>query len=262
MDKYEKIARDIVDIVGKENIISAAHCATRLRLVVKNRDDIDDEKVEEVDEVKGVFYNSGQYQIILGTGIVNKVFSNIEKIGIETSSKEEMKENIGEGQTGVKKWMRILGDIFVPIIPVIAATGLFLGLKGFLFNPSVLAIFGMENAVIPEALTSIVAVLTETAFAFLPALIVWSTFKTFGATPVIGIVIGLMLVFPGLPNAYAVADPNNPAKAIMAFGFIPIVGAQGSVLTALVAGYIGSNLEKWFRKKCRMFWILYLLHFS
>ena len=249
MDKYDKIAQEIIDIVGKDNIISATHCATRLRLVVKDRDKIDDESIENVDEVKGVFFNSGQYQIILGTGIVNKVFASIEKMNIDTASKEEVKETINEDQSGVKRWMRILGDIFVPIIPVIAATGLFLGLKGFIFNPNVLSLLGMSDAAIPEGLNAVVSVLTETAFAFLPALIVWSTFKVFGGTPVIGIVLGLMLVFPGLPNAYAVADPNNPAKAIMAFGFIPIVGAQGSVLTALVTGYVGANLEKWFRKR-------------
>ena len=125
---------------------------------------------------------------------------------------------------------------------------MFLGLKGCLFNDSVLALFGLSSAHIPAYIQTLVSVLTETAFAFLPAIIVWSAFKVFGGTPVVGLVIGLMLVSPILPNAYSVADPKSGVEAVMAFGFIPIVGCQGSVLTAIVTGLIGANLEKWFRK--------------
>ncbi|HHQ5483398.1 TPA: glucose PTS transporter subunit IIA, partial [Clostridioides difficile] len=221
---------------------------TRLRVMVKDREIINDKKVEKVDEVKGVFFTSGQYQIILGTGIVNKVYAEVEKMGLKTLSKKEQDELVKNNETGFKKVMRTLADIFVPIIPVIAATGLFLGLKGCLFNDNVLGLFGMSSANIPLYIQTLVSVLTETAFAFLPAIIVWSAFKVFGGTPVIGLVIGLMLVSPILPNAYSVADPSNEIEAIMAFGFIPIVGCQGSVLTAIVTAFIGANLEKWFRK--------------
>ncbi|HCR2234506.1 TPA: PTS glucose transporter subunit IIA, partial [Clostridioides difficile] len=168
--------------------------------------------------------------------------------GLKTLSKKEQDELVKNNETGFKKVMRTLADIFVPIIPVIAATGLFLGLKGCLFNDNVLGLFGMSSANIPLYIQTLVSVLTETAFAFLPAIIVWSAFKVFGGTPVIGLVIGLMLVSPILPNAYSVADPSNEIEAIMAFGFIPIVGCQGSVLTAIVTAFIGANLEKWFRK--------------
>ncbi|MCD7809238.1 MAG: glucose PTS transporter subunit IIA [Erysipelotrichaceae bacterium] len=248
MDKYNKIAKDIIAIVGKDNIISVTHCATRLRIMVKDRESIDDKKVEKVDEVKGVFFTSGQYQIILGTGIVNKVYAEIENMGLKTLSKKEQDEAVKNNEVGIKRVMRTLADIFVPIIPVIAATGLFLGLKSCLFNDSVLAVFGMSSAGIPEYVQTLVTVLTSTAFDFLPAIIVWSTFRVFGGTPVIGLVIGLMLVSPSLPNAYSVADPTSEVEAIMAFGFIPIVGCQGSVLTAIVTGILGANLEKWFRK--------------
>lgn len=248
MDKYNKIANDIIEIIGKNNIISVTHCATRLRVMVKDREAINDKKVEKVDEVKGVFFTSGQYQIILGTGIVNKVYAEVEKMGLKTLSKKEQDEAVKNNEAGVKKVMRTLADIFVPIIPVIAATGLFLGLKGCLFNDNVLGLFGMSSTNIPIYIQTLVSVLTETAFAFLPAIIVWSAFKVFGGTPVIGLVIGLMLVSPILPNAYSVADPASDVEAIMAFGFIPIVGCQGSVLTAIVTGFIGANLEKWFRK--------------
>ena len=248
MNKYNKIANELIKIIGEVNIISITHCATRLRVMVKDREIINDKKVEKVDEVKGVFFTSGQYQIILGTGIVNKVYAEVEKMGLKTLSKKEQDELVKNNETGFKKVMRTLADIFVPIIPVIAATGLFLGLKGCLFNDNVLGLFGMSSANIPLYIQTLVSVLTETAFAFLPAIIVWSAFKVFGGTPVIGLVIGLMLVSPILPNAYSVADPSNEIEAIMAFGFIPIVGCQGSVLTAIVTAFIGANLEKWFRK--------------
>lgn len=248
MDKYNKIAREIIALIGEDNIISVTHCATRLRVMVKDRDLIDDKKMEKVDEVKGVFFTSGQYQIILGTGIVNKVYAEVENIGVKTLSKKEQDEAVKNNEKGNKRMMRTLADIFVPIIPVIAATGLFLGLKGCLFNDSVLALFGLSSAHIPAYIQTLVSVLTETAFAFLPAIIVWSAFKVFGGTPVVGLVIGLMLVSPILPNAYSVADPKSGVEAVMAFGFIPIVGCQGSVLTAIVTGLIGANLEKWFRK--------------
>lgn len=248
MDKYRDIAQQIINIIGKDNILSVTHCATRLRIMVKDRESIDDKKVEKVNEVKGVFFTSGQYQIILGTGIVNKVYAEVENIGLKTLSKKEQDEAVKNNEKGIKKVMRILGDIFVPIIPVIAATGLFLGLKGCLFNDSVLSLFGLSSANIPIYIQTLVSVLTETAFAFLPAIIVWSAFRAFGGTPVIGLVIGLMLVSPILPNAYSVADPNSGVDAIMAFEIIPIVGCQGSVLTAIVTGLIGANLEKWLRK--------------
>ena len=245
---YEEIAGKILETVGKDNIISATHCATRLRLVVKDREQIDDKVVEKIPEVKGVFFNAGQYQIILGTGTVNKVYAAVEKLGLNTLSKAEQDEAVKQQQKGIKRMMRILGDIFVPIIPIIAATGLFLGLKGCLFNDNVLALFGASTAMIPGYIQTLVSVLTDTAFAFLPAIICWSAFRVFGGTPVIGLVIGLMLVSPILPNAYAVADPASGVDAIMAFGFIPIVGCQGSVLSAILTGFLGSTLEKKLRK--------------
>lgn len=245
---YKSTAEKIVDIVGKENIVSATHCATRLRLIVKDKDIINKEELEKVPMVKGTFFNAGQYQIILGTGIVNKVYEELEKMNLSTVAKDKQDEIVKAQQKGIKRLMRILGDIFVPIIPVIAATGLFLGLKGCVFNDNVLALFGASTAMIPDYIITLVNVLTETAFAFLPAIICWSAYKVFGGTPVIGIVLGLMLVSPILPNAYAVADPKSGVEAVMAFGQIPIVGCQGSVLTAILTALIGAKLEKKLRK--------------
>lgn len=245
---YRAVAEAIVGIVGKDNIISATHCATRLRLIVKEKDSIDEKKLEKVPMVKGTFFNAGQYQIILGTGIVNKVYAEIEQMNLKTLTKQEQDAIIKNQQKGIKRLMRTLGDIFVPIIPVIAATGLFLGLKGCVFNDNVLALFGANSSMIPEYIVTLVNVLTETAFAFLPAIICWSAYKVFGGMPVIGIVLGLMLVSPILPNAYSVADPSSGVEAVMAFGNIPIVGCQGSVLTAILTALIGANLEKKLRK--------------
>lgn len=247
-NKYLDIAKSIVDIVGEDNIVSVTHCATRLRIIVKDREKIDDKKVEKIDEVKGVFFTSGQYQIILGTGIVNKVYAEVENLGLKTLSKKEQDEAIKSQEKGIKRIMRILADIFVPIIPVIAATGLFLGLKGCIFNDNVLSLIGLSTADIPAYIQTLVTVLTDTAFAFLPAIITWSAFRVFGGTPVIGLVIGLMILSPALPNAYSVADPKSGVEAIIAFGKIPLVGCQGSVLTAIVTGLIGANLEKKLRK--------------
>lgn len=247
-NQYRETARKILEIVGKDNIVSVTHCATRLRFVVKDRNQIDDKAMERVNQVKGVFFTSGQYQIILGTGIVNKVYEQISQMGLKTLSKQEQDELLKEQQKGIKYLMRVLADIFVPIIPIIAATGLFLGLKGCIFNDNVLSLFGASSAMIPQYVQTLVSVLTETAFAFLPAIICWSAFRVFGGTPVIGLVIGLMLVSPSLPNAYAVADPKSGVDAIMAFGVIPIVGCQGSVLTAILTGFLGAKLEKKLRK--------------
>ena len=247
-DKYKNIAVEIIEEVGQDNILSITHCATRLRIVVKNVEDIDTEKVEDIDEVKGTFYNSGQYQIILGGGIVNKVYEEIETLGVATSSKEEQESLVKENESKTKIIMRTLGDIFVPIVPVIAATGLFLGLKGVIFNDDILALIGLTSDIYPEFFIALTNVLTDTAFAFLPALITMSTFRVFKGTPMVGMVLGLMLVSPMLPNAYAVADPVSGVDAIMAFNFIPIMGTQGSVLTAILTGILGSKLERKLRR--------------
>ncbi len=245
---YKKIGEDIIKVVGKDNILSMTHCATRLRIEVKDREAIDDKQIEKIDEVKGVFFNAGQYQIILGTGIVNKVYESIIASEVSLKDKEVSLEEIKQEGNPIKRGIRTLADIFVPIIPGIVATGLFLGLKGVFLNENVLAFFGTSPENIPDYIMTLMSVLTDTVFVFLPALICWSAFKKFGGTPILGFVIGLMLVSPMLPNAYAVADINSGVEPLIAFGFIPIVGYQGSVLTALVIGILGAKMEKKVRK--------------
>lgn len=241
---YQEIAKKLVAVVGEDNIVSATHCATRLRLQVKDRKAIDDSQVEQVEEVKGVFYNAGQYQIILGTGVVNKVYDALQSLyTFDEVSKDQMAK---DDSSPLQRAVRNIADIFVPIIPILGATGLFLGLKGVLFNETVLNVMGLTPDSVPEWLSASVTVLTDTAFGFLTAFICWSAFKKLGGLPIIGFLIGLMLVSPALPNAYAVA--GGTAEPIMAFGMIPLVGYQGSILTALITGMIGATLEKKLRK--------------
>lgn len=246
---YAKIAKEVIQAVGgAENIKSAAHCATRLRLIVADRSLADDEKVGEIDAVKGTFFTAGQYQIIFGTGHVNRVYEQITQLGIAETTASEAKEAKMDGKNKVQKAIRTFGDVFVPVIPALVATGLFLGLKGALLNDNFLSLFGMTNADVPHTFQVLVEVLSGTTFAFLPAIVCWSTFRVFGGSPVLGLILGLMLVNGALPNAYSVADPSSGVTPLMLFGFIPIVGYQGSILPAFVAGVIGSKLEKKLRK--------------
>lgn len=250
---YSKLSKQIVEIIGVDNIESVTHCQTRLRFVVKDHKNIDDKAIEDLDQVKGVFFGSGQYQVIIGTGIVNDVYDEIAKqgqvnaiYGNEEGQDTDASSNTMNQKSIVQRVMAMLSGIFIPIIPVIAATGLFLGLQSAFTNVEVLKLFGASPSDIPTSVNTVVSVLTGTVFAFLPALIVWSTFRYFKGTPIIGIVLGIMLVSPSLPNAYAVA--GGTAKAIMLFDVIPVIGSQGSVLTALVAGFIGAKLELYFHK--------------
>uniref|UniRef100_UPI0035A04BE0 PTS transporter subunit EIIB n=1 Tax=Jeotgalibaca porci TaxID=1868793 RepID=UPI0035A04BE0 len=197
-----EIAKEVIQAIGgEENIASVSHCATRLRVMINDEKLIDKDRVENIDKVKGAFFNSGQYQIIFGTGTVNKIYDEVAKLGVAEVSRSEQKQVVQEGNF-LKRAIRTFGDVFVPIIPVLVATGLFMGLRGLLTQPQILDIFGMTPDSINENFLLYTQVLTDTAFAFLPALVAWSTFKVFGGSPVIGIVLGLMLVNPSLPNAY------------------------------------------------------------
>lgn len=247
-DNYEKIAKEVVEAVGgPDNIISAAHCATRLRIILKDRKKVDDKVVEGIDKVKGFFFTSGQYQIIFGTGTVNKVFEQVSTLGISGTSKSEQSQMVAEqGDNKFKRAIRIFSDIFVPIIPAMVATGLFMGLRGVLLQQQILAIFGLTPESIPSSLLTFTQILTDTAFAFLPVLICWSSFKKFGGTPILGIMIGLMLVSPSLPNGWAVAQ--GTAEPLVLFG-LKMSGYQASVLPAFFAGFIGAKFEIWLRKR-------------
>lgn len=241
----KQLAEKIVELVGGEgNIVSVRHCATRLRIVVSDKEQIQTDAVEALDKVKGSFFNSGQYQIILGTGLVNRVYDEVIKItgGAESGEK---KEAVVYGNR-FQRAIRMFSDVFVPIIPVLVATGLFMGLRGLLTQEAVLGIFGMTPESIPQNFLKVTQILTDTAFAFLPALVCWSTLRNFGGNPVIGIVLGLMLVNPALPSAYDVG--SGAAEPMVFFGFIRVAGYQGSVLPAFVTGIIAAKFEQWLHR--------------
>lgn len=243
--KDQVLAKRILELVGgKDNIHSLEHCATRLRIMIVDKDKINDEEMGDLQGVKGSFFNSGQYQIILGTGLVNKIYAEMIKL---TEGKAQADTPGRKEGSRFQRAVRIFGDIFVPIIPVLVATGLFMGLRSLLTQAAVLGLVGLTPENVPEELLLFTQILTDTAFAFLPALICWSTFRVFGGSPVLGIVLGLMLVNPALPNAYAVGQ--NLAEPLVFFDFIKVLGYQGSVLPAFIIGIVGSKIEKFLRTK-------------
>lgn len=231
---FNKIAQEIVlNIGGKDNISVLEHCATRLRIVVKDNSKVNTENLKNIKGIGGYFYQSGQHQIIIGTGKVNKVFNIINSDG--TIKSDGAKESAYANLNPVQKILRSLADVFIPLIPVLVATGLFMGLRGFVMQ------LGLTLS--PEALT-LSQVVTDTVFIFLPALVVWSTFRRFGGTPVIGMVLGLMLIAPMLPNAWEVASGAvEPLKV----GIFRIEGFQGTILPALIVGIFGAHVEKWIK---------------
>ena len=234
-----EIAKKVIEALGgRENVNSVAHCATRLRVMVKDEAKINKDAIENLEKVQGAFFNSGQYQIIFGTGTVNKMYDEVVALGLPTSSKEDMKAEAAKQGNWFQRAIRTFGDVFVPIIPVIVATGLFMGVRGLL------TALGMT---LPEDVTTYTQILTDTAFIILPGLVVWSTFRVFGGNPAVGIVLGMMLVSGSLPNAWAVAS-GGEVTAMNFFGFIPVVGLQGSVLPAFIIGVVGAKFEKAVRK--------------
>ena len=234
-----EIAKKVIEALGgRENVNSVAHCATRLRVMVKDEAKINKDAIESLEKVQGAFFNSGQYQIIFGTGTVNKMYDEVVALGLPTSTKSEMKAEAAKQGNWFQRAIRTFGDVFVPIIPVIVATGLFMGVRGLL------TALGMT---LPEDVTTYTQILTDTAFIILPGLVVWSTFRVFGGNPAVGIVLGMMLVSDSLPNAWAVAS-GGEVTAMQFFGFIPVVGLQGSVLPAFIIGVVGAKFEKAVRK--------------
>lgn len=231
---FNKVAQEIVkNIGGKENISVMEHCATRLRIIVKDNGKVNAEALKNIKGIGGYFFQSGQHQVIIGTGKVNKVFEIINSQGdIKTEGvKQEAYANLNPFQKG----LRALADVFIPLIPVLVATGLCMGLRGFVLQLGV--------TLSPEVLT-MTQVVTDTVFIFLPALVVWSTFKRFGGTPVIGMVLGLMLIAPMLPNAWEVA---SGAVKPLQLGIFRIEGFQGTILPALIVGIVGAYIEKWIK---------------
>ncbi|HFX5027602.1 TPA: sucrose-specific PTS transporter subunit IIBC [Streptococcus pyogenes] len=246
MDNRQIAAEVIEALGGRENVRSVAHCATRLRVMVYDEGKIDKEKAEAIDKVKGAFFNSGQYQMIFGTGTVNNIYDEVVALGLPTSLTSEQKAEAGKQGNIFQRAIRTFGDVFVPIIPAIVATGLFMGVRGLVTQLAIMDLFGVHEY--GENFLMYTRILTDTAFVYLPALVAWSAFRVFGGNPIIGIVLGLMLVSNELPNAWVVASGGD-VKPLTFFGFVPVVGYQGTVLPVFFVGLVGAKLEKWLHKK-------------
>ena len=242
---YRKTAQDILDKVGGgKNIVSAAHCATRLRLVIADNSKADKTAIENVEGVKGVFEASGQLQIILGTGTVNKVFDEFISIaGITASSKAEAKEAAAQKQNVFMRAIKLLGDIFVPIIPAIVASGFLMGIMNsldFMINN------GFINMDTSSSIYVFANLFSNTAYTFLQILIAFSAAKAFGANPYLGAVIGMIMINPSLQNAYTVATEGVQQTQSVFFGLydIDMVGYQGHVIPVVIAVWLLSVIEK------------------
>ena len=242
---YRKTAQEILDKVGGSgNIVSAAHCATRLRLVIADNSRADKTAIENVEGVKGVFEASGQLQIILGTGTVNKVFDEFISIaGITASSKAEAKEAAAQKQNVFMRAIKLLGDIFVPIIPAIVASGFLMGIMNsldFMINNGFLSMDTSSSIYVFANLFS------NTAYTFLQILIAFSAAKAFGANPYLGAVIGMIMINPALQNAYTVATEGVQQTQSVFFGLydIDMVGYQGHVIPVVIAVWLLSVIEK------------------
>ncbi len=242
---YKKTAEEIYRLLGgKENLVSAAHCATRLRIVLADTKKCDNDAIENVDGVKGTFFASGQLQVILGTGVVNKVYDEFIKIaGISEATKEAVKQAAAEKTNWFQKAIKTIGDIFVPIIPAIVASGFLMGIMEALN-------FMVNNGFIHMDTSSSIYVFAQlfsnVAYTFLPILIGFSAAKVFGGNPFLGAVIGMIMIHPDLQNAWTVASEGVQKTQEVFFGLysIDMVGYQGHVIPIMISVWVMSFLEK------------------
>ena len=253
---YKKSAEDILEAIGGEdNLDAMAHCATRLRLVLNDESKVDEDALSNMDVVKGTFSTGGQYQIIIGSGTVNKVFNELEHItGKEASTTSDVKDKSTQNMNPLQQFVKMLSDIFVPIIPAIVAGGLLMGINNILTAPD---LFYDHQSLIDvhsqfAGLADMINIFANAPFTLLPILIGFSAAKRFGGNPFLGAALGMILVHPSLMSAYDFPKAVEAGKAIPhwdLFGLhINQVGYQGQVLPMLVAAYILATIEKGLRK--------------
>ena len=252
---FPKIAEQVIEkLGGKENIATAAHCATRLRIVLNDESKVDKEGIDAIEGVKGQFSVAGQYQIIFGSGTVNKVHEQLTKqLSIGDVSKAEVAEAAAGNQGLLQRLVKGLADIFVPIIPAIVAGGLLMGIHSMLTS---VGFFWEEHSVVtkyPEVsdLVDFINTIANAPFVFLPILLGFSATRKFGGNPFLGAALGMLLVHPAL------ADGWNYAKTLMEGNIkywnvlgleIEKVGYQGTVIPTIVSAWVLATLEKTFRK--------------
>ena len=242
---YRKSATEVLAAIGgSKNIASAAHCATRLRLVIVDNGKVDKKTIENIEGVKGVFEASGQLQIIYGTGTVDKVYDEfINVAGISGATKEEAKAAAAANTNVFQRFIKTLGDIFVPIIPAIVASGFLMGIMNALD-------FMVKNGFLNIDTTSSIYVFanlfSNIAYVFLPILIGFSAAGVFGGNQYLGAVIGMIMIHPNLVNAWNVATATDIPMQSVFFGLwkIKMVGYQGHVIPIMISVWVMSNIEK------------------
>ena len=240
---YRKCAQEIVDhIGGRDNVAQAAHCATRLRLVIKDNSKVDKDYLDNVEGVKGMFESNGQLQLIIGTGTVNKVYDEFLDItGMTAATKDDVKAAAAEKQPLWKKLLKPIGDVFVPILPAIVASGLMMGLVEALGK----AIPGFAGT----DWYSFLDMVANAAFVFLPGIVAISAARVFGGNIFLGAVIGLLMIHPSLVNAWSVASYEGAIPTWNIFVFpVEQVGYQGHVIPVMLAVFLMCQIEKWLHK--------------
>lgn len=256
MDHKSVAQRVLKDVGGAGNIVAAAHCATRLRLVLKNQDKVDQAAIDNDEDLKGSFLNAGQFQIIVGPGDVNEVHKHLIAAGAPEASKDELKSIAAKQGNIVSRFIKTIADIFVPLIPVLVGGGMLMALNSVLTSKD---IFGPESfiAMHPEwaDFADIVNLLSAAPFAFLPVLVGFSATKVFGGNPYLGLTMGAAMVSPALMNGYKVAaslagaEGTDPMKYWNLFGLqVQQAGYQGTVLPIMLVAFILANIEKFFHK--------------
>lgn len=255
MDHQSVAERVLANVGGVHNIQAGAHCATRLRLVLKDPKTINQTALDNDDDIKGTFQNAGQFQIIVGPGDVNEVYKHLVNKGMKQASKDELKSvAASKGNLGTR-FLKTVSDIFLPIIPVLVGAGMLMALNNVLTSKDLF--WGEGAAPLVEQFPSwagfaeIVNLLSAAAFAFLPVLVGYSATKVFGGNPYLGLTMGAAMVFPSLVNGYNVAAAleNGTMTYWDVFGLqVQQAGYQGTVLPILFVAYILANVEKFFHK--------------
>lgn len=251
----KNVERIIEAVGGKDNIEAATHCVTRLRFALADESKVDSKALDENDLVKGQFSSQGQFQVVIGPGLVDQVYNEMIAItGGARATKDDVKSLAGKKQNPLQRAIKTLADIFIPILPAIVMAGLLLGINNILTGPGIFYEGKSLIEVHPQwgDVASIINLIASTAFTFLPVLIGWSAVRQFGGNPLLGIVLGLILVNPDLMSAYQYADAKLEGTVPVwnLFGFeIEKIGYQGQVLPVLVSAYILAKIEKFLDKR-------------
>ena len=256
MAKYEQDVRELLDAIGgKENIQAVSHCMTRMRFVLVDTKKADTKRIETIPSVKGTFTQAGQFQVIIGNDVANFYKEFTAYAGVEGVSKEAAKSAAKSNQNPLQRIMGALGEIFAPLIPALIAGGLVLAFRNIIGEINFFENGTMSLADVSqfwEGMYNFLWLIGEAVFHLLPVGIIWSITKKMGTTQILGIVLGLTLVSSQLLNGFNVASTNPADIPVWDFGFIQVqmIGYQGQVIAAMMAGFVLVGLEKFFRKIC------------